>query len=49
MYHSLNNIGRHVDSSVAVQIGKWQHVAFTLSGPIGTIYIDGQQTVQGTL
>jgi hypothetical protein len=30
-----------------LQLNKWHHVAFTQSGSIGAIYIDGQKTLQG--
>jgi hypothetical protein len=32
---------RNIDSSVAFPTGRWVHVAVTLSGRVGTIYIDG--------
>ena len=38
-----------VFSSVALTIGKWQFVAFTLRGNVGSVFIDGVLTGQGQI
>jgi len=32
---------RNIDSTVAFPVGRWVHVAVTLSGRVGTLYLDG--------
>ena len=32
-----------------MQLGKWHHIAFTLNGSIGTVYVDGEVTGKGTI
>jgi fibronectin type 3 domain-containing protein len=37
-----------IDSNAALPSGGWHHVAVTLSGSTGTLYVDGQQIGQNT-
>ena len=48
MCHGLRGNYVSLVSSVTLRLNKWQHVAFTLSGTIGKVYIDGQLVKQGT-
>ena len=38
------DFGVDVASNISLILGKWQHLAITLSGTMGSIYIDGQLT-----
>jgi hypothetical protein len=37
-----------IKSPVALSLGQWHHIAFTLAGNFMSIYIDGNSTVNGT-
>lgn len=47
IYH--NSIAQRIDGNAALPSGGWHHVAVTLDGATGTIYIDGKKAGSGNI
>ena len=48
VYTSANNVNYHLISPTNLPLNQWTHIAFTLSGSIGIIYLNGTNVKQGT-
>ena len=48
VYISANYTGNQLISPTNLPLNQWTHIAFTLSGSIGTIYLNGTNVKQGT-